>query len=471
MAENQNIEYKESWRDEYLGWVCAFANSQGGKLYIGVNDGGEVVGVANSHRLLEDIPNKIVTILGLVCDVNLLVDLGKHYLEIVVEPSNVPISFKGEYHVRSGATKQVLKGNALQQFLLKKNGLSWDDITHPTATFDCIDDSAVAYFVRMAVMAQRLPQEALSYTSLEVLQNLNLIGEDGKLKLAAILLFGKNPNQYFVANEFKIGRFVNSESDLVIQDVIEGNLLQMAEKVLDVLKSKYLVAPISYEGLHRKETLEIPEAALREAIYNAIVHKDYTGAAIQMKVWNDKVELWNDGSLPDGYTIDTLFSKHTSKPRNKNLANVFYKAGFIESWGRGIDKIRLEMQSAGLSEPRFEEICGGMMVTFYRGDFFAKMYKDKQNDTINDTENDTISDTESDTKNRAKKVDQRHEEIVKAIKNEPLITSAQLALKLGVSQVTIKRDLKKLAEKGMVVFVGLPQSGHWELTNRNKVKK
>ena len=124
MAENQNIEYKESWRDEYLGWICAFANSQGGKLYIGVNDKGEVVGVSNSHRLLEDIPNKIVTVLGLVCDINLLTEDGKEYLEIVVEASNVPISFKGEYHVRSGATKQVLKGNALQQFLLKKNGMT-----------------------------------------------------------------------------------------------------------------------------------------------------------------------------------------------------------------------------------------------------------------------------------------------------------------------------------------------------------
>ena len=114
MAENQNIEYKESWRDEYLKWICGFANAQGGTIYIGIDDKQNVVGVSDSHRLLEDIPNKIVTTLGIVCVVNLLQRDGKDFIEIVVEPSNMPISYKGEYHVRSGATKQHLQGNALQ---------------------------------------------------------------------------------------------------------------------------------------------------------------------------------------------------------------------------------------------------------------------------------------------------------------------------------------------------------------------
>ena len=153
MAENQNIEYKESWRDEYLKWICGFANAQGGRIYIGIADNQQVVGVSNSHRLLEDIPNKIVTTLGIVCDVNLLEREGKEIIEIVVEPSNMPIAYKGEYHIRSGATKQQLRGVALQQFILKKMGLSWDDAIHPTATIDCIDDEAVRYFLQNAVEA------------------------------------------------------------------------------------------------------------------------------------------------------------------------------------------------------------------------------------------------------------------------------------------------------------------------------
>ena len=118
MSESQNIEYKESWHDEYLKWICGFANAQGGCIYIGINDKQQVIGLPDSKRLLEDIPNKIVNYLGIVADVNLLQsEEGKEYIEIVVEPSNMPIAYHGAYHYRSGSTKQELKGVALQQFM------------------------------------------------------------------------------------------------------------------------------------------------------------------------------------------------------------------------------------------------------------------------------------------------------------------------------------------------------------------
>lgn len=120
--ENQVIEYKENWKDEYLKWVCGFANAQGGTLYIGVDDDKRVVGVTNAKRLMEDLPNKIVTTMGIVPDVNLLNRDGKDYIQIEVEPSNIPIAYKGQYHYRTGATKQELKGVALQQFLMRKMG-------------------------------------------------------------------------------------------------------------------------------------------------------------------------------------------------------------------------------------------------------------------------------------------------------------------------------------------------------------
>lgn len=121
--EKQNIEFKESWRDEYLKWLCGFANAQGGTLYIGVNDKADVVGIENARKLLEDIPNKVRDALGIMVDVNLLEADGKNYLQIQVEPYKNPVSYKGEFHYRSGSTKQELKGNALTTFLLKKWGL------------------------------------------------------------------------------------------------------------------------------------------------------------------------------------------------------------------------------------------------------------------------------------------------------------------------------------------------------------
>ena len=337
----------------------SFANAQGGSIYIGIDDDQKVVGVSNSHRLLEDIPNKIVTTLGIVCDVNLLEREGKDVIEIVVEPSNMPIAYKGEYHIRSGATKQQLRGVALQQFILKKMGLSWDDAIHPAATIECIDDDAVRYFLQNAVEADRLPEKVKNSSVEQVLTNMDLMDDEGHLKNAAVLLFAKRPQKYFSGVEFKIGRFVRDNTDLIIQDVVSGNILQMADEVVRILRAKYLISPIHYEGMVRKEPLEIPESSLREAIYNAIVHKDYTGVAIQMKVWNDRIELWNDGTLPENFTIDMLLNDHTSKPRNKNIAHIFYMAGFIESWGRGIDKMRMGLSEVSLPEPTFKEHCGG----------------------------------------------------------------------------------------------------------------
>lgn len=122
MPEHQNEEWKESWRDEYLKWICGFANAQGGRIYIGMNDSGVVVGVPDYTRLLEDIPNKVQMSLGIMVDVNLLMESGLYYIEINVAPSAFAVNFKGEYHYRSGSTKQVLKGPALNDFLLRKMG-------------------------------------------------------------------------------------------------------------------------------------------------------------------------------------------------------------------------------------------------------------------------------------------------------------------------------------------------------------
>ena len=123
MKENQQIEWKETWRDEFLKWICGFANAAGGVLVIGRDDQGQPVGVPNAARLLEEIPNKVRDVLGIMVEVNLRHENGKELLEIRVEPYPSPVSYKGEYHYRSGSTKQELKGAALSRFLLKKQGL------------------------------------------------------------------------------------------------------------------------------------------------------------------------------------------------------------------------------------------------------------------------------------------------------------------------------------------------------------
>jgi ATP-dependent DNA helicase RecG len=156
MPEQQNIEYKSSWHDDYLDWICGFANSQGGKIYIGKNDNGKVVEVDNYKDLMEKLPNKIKNNLGITAEVNLLQNDDKYFIEIIVQPYSVPISLRGRYYYRSGSVKQELTGAALNEFLLKRTGHTWDDVVDEDASFDDIDEATIKKYLRKAEVG-RLP--------------------------------------------------------------------------------------------------------------------------------------------------------------------------------------------------------------------------------------------------------------------------------------------------------------------------
>lgn len=455
--ENQNIEYKESWRDEYVKWLCGFANAQGGKLYIGINDKGEVCGMENAHKLSEDIPNKVVSFLGIVAEVNVLDKEGKDYIEIDVAPSDVPISYKGKYYFRSGSTLQELNGAALQSFVLRKMGRSWDEVTNDRATLSDIDREAVDYFIRKGIEAGRVPDDLHKASTEDVLTSLGLIDDNGGLTNAAVLLFGKNPQRYYPSAVFKIGRFGINEADLRFQDVIEGNILQMAERVMDGLKAKYLISPVRFEGMQRYEKLELPKEALREILYNAIAHKDYTGPDIQMHVYDSSIEIWNEGELPEGYTQETLFASHSSKPRNHKIANVFFKAGFIDTWGRGFQKIRDGFEVDGIPMPKVENFCGGVRVSIERTVFVKLSH-------VGSSIGSDV--TSSVTSMSPVKLTERQQDMLELIRKNPFISAQQMSVVLSVVKRTIERDLADLQKKGILIREGNTSAGHWEIIEK-----
>jgi len=366
MSEDQNVEYKESWRDEHLKTICGFANARGGTLLIGVNDQGKLVGVTGTAKLLEDIPNKISNHLNIIVDVNARTKEGLTFLEIVVPPSDLPISFHGEHHYRSGSTKQVLRGNSLQQFLLKKLGRSWDDQIVDDAMLADIDEVTVRSFLNAAVRAGRMTVEGTTESVQNVLRSLHLVDSEGKLKAAALLFFGNDPTKFFPHAYLKIGLFGNGHHDLRAQDLVKGNLFRMAPLALELLKQKYLQREVTYIEMQRIEKLDYPEAALREALMNAIVHKFYGGTTIQISVYPDQLIIWNPGELPEELTIQELKQKHASHPRNKILANLFFQAGYIETWGRGIPAILDSCQAHKLPEPEMRQSGGGFEISFFK---------------------------------------------------------------------------------------------------------
>ena len=466
--ETQHIEFKRIWKDDYLKWICGFANSEGGQLFIGVDDSGNVVGLDNPKKLMEDIPNKIASTLGVVVGVNLAEKDAKQYIAVTVPVSSAPVACQGKYYIRSGATLQELSGIALQDFVMHKIGLTWESQAVPDASIDDIDSEAIKYFIDRGIWAHRIPESARNDSVETVLRNRNLIDKNGRLTLAALLLFGKNPQQYCLTARVKIGMFGPGYSDLEGQDIVDGNLIQMADRVMDVLDQKYLMRPIHYEGWVRMEPLEIPDDALREILYNSIIHKDYRGGEITIRVFKDHLEIWNPGKLPEDFDIDKLWERHGSVKRNNLIAEVFYYAGFIENWGRGFEKIHKAFIAENLKLPTFASHTGGFEVDIFREKYVAMSGYDKILDN---------ADTKNVTDGIAEQLSERQRNILVAlgiggtnvtnnVTNNVTKTTDDIAALLGVSKRTILRDLEKMKELGIIVRVGTSKSGYWEIVKK-----
>lgn len=364
--ESQNVEYKLIWKDEYLKWICGFANAVGGKMYIGVDDNGNVVGLDNVKKLAEDIPNKVRDVLGIIIDVNVLDINGVEYLEIIIPPYSNPINYKGQYHYRSGSTKQELKGVSLNRFILQRTGKNWDEVPVIGVSIEDLSKEALIRFKKEAAKSNRVDEDVLNDSTANLLEDLRLIDkETGQLSKAAILLFHPDPEKYVRGAYIKIGYFGSSEEDLIFQDEIHGSLMEQIEKTIDLIKTKYLIYRISYEGISRREMLQIPMEAIRESLMNAVAHKDYSDASpIQISVYPNHIVFWNAGRLPDEWNVARLYEKHPSKPYNPSIANTLFRCGDIESWGRGYKRIIDSVLSHKLLPPVIE-IISGLMITYY----------------------------------------------------------------------------------------------------------
>lgn len=451
MAESQNIEYKESWRDEYLKWICGFANAQGGTIYIGVDDSGSVVGVKNAKRLMEDIPNKIQSGLGIVTDVNKISKDGQDYIEIKVNPSTYPISYHGEYHYRSGSTKQQMTGIALSEFIMRKTGVRWEDVTVDDISVDDLDEESFKIFRREALRSKRMTQEELDIPNEELLSKLHLMS-DGKLKRSAVLLFYDDPAVVQNGSHVQIGKF-GKGADLQYQDILEGSLITTADKVVDLIYLKYLKAKITYEHDRRVETYPFARAAVREAVYNAIAHNCYMfGSPIQIRIEDEAMIISNRCILPEGWTVETLMRPHDSIPYNPDIANVFYRAGYIERWGRGIEKICDACKELGAELPIYELRGNGIRI------HFAAL----QSALIKDSKAPKHQSTKT-PKHQSVNDDVMAFRIIEIIKDTPTISQEELAKRLGTTRRLVQMRMNILKDTGHITRVGGKRYGHWEI--------
>jgi ATP-dependent DNA helicase RecG len=430
VMETENIEFKEKWTDDSLKTICAFANTSGGELIIGVSDEGEIIGVKDIEKLIRDLPNKIRDKLKITPSISVEEKEGRKILHIKIFPSTIPVSYEGKFYVRSGSTTQELKDTELAYFLLEKMGKTWDSLS---SGFDIskIDFSTIEMFKNLA--KNRIPS-IKEFDSVEkIFLNLKLFDENEKITNAGILLFGKEPQKRFISATVRVGRFKNS-THIVDTVVIEGNLFKQVEEVMNALR-KHLNVRFEIKGVVRQDVWDYPLGALREAVINALIHRDYLSTAeIQIKIYDDRIWIWNPGKLPPQIKLEELKKEHSSYPRNPLIANAFYLAGFIERWGSGTERMVQLCMEQGLPEPEYKEEFGGFSVYFYK-DIYTEENLRKMG------------------------LNERQIRAVMYVKQKGKITNKEYQIINGIKERMATLELNQLVERGIFRRVGTTGKG------------
>ena len=452
--EHQQVEWKETWRDEYLKWICGFANAQGGVLHIGRNDRGEVAGVADAEKLLTDLPNKIRQSMGIVVDVNLHHENERAYIAIEVGAYPNAISYHGKYYLRSGSTNQELSGYSLDALLLGKYGRTWDSAPVPYLKASDFYHDAFEEFRKKAVASKRRTPEDVDGSDAELLQALKLTEGDYLLR-AAPLLFHQDPEHWCIGSYVKIG-FFESDADILYQDEIGGPLITIADRVMDTIYTKYFKGLIHYEDLQRVDHYPMPREVLREAVLNAVTHKDYSrGNPIHIKVYDDKVIIYNACQLPLNASAEQLLAGVVSQPHNPLIANAFFRSGQVEAWGRGIEKMRSGCVADGLPEPEFDIRPTIFSVCFHIRNNNELLRGNNRNDDFgaNFGANFGINETQ--------------QNIIALMLANPHITTQSIADALNLTKRNVEYAIKALKEAGLVERVGATKNGRWGVKQGN----
>ena len=376
-GESDIVEFKEQWNDHGLEALASFVNTKGGTLLIGVRDNGTIIGWTGDDRAQQVIINQIVEILRVQPSVSVQQEKKKPVLVIEVKPGTTLATCRGRYFQRVGNTTREIPAEQLGRYFIAKLGVQWDIIAD-NYTFEQIDPAAIMRFLELA--KNRLPFARDDESIENLLQKLELI-RDGKITRGAILLFGKNPQASFTSAQIHMGRF--KDAITIIDDkILKGNLFAQVDAAVQLFQQYMQVRyefgdkpkktePLS--AMQRTEIWDYPIKALREAVINALIHRDYfqTGFEIQIRVYDDCVVITNPGGLHEGMTVDELRQKrHRSLPRNTLLAQVFYYGELLEKWGTGTSRMITLCQNHGIPEPEFSSHPDWFSVTFEK-DFYT----------------------------------------------------------------------------------------------------
>ena len=348
--------------------------------------------------------------------------------------------------------------------------LPFDASHHPHTTLDDIDPEKITTFIRKARI-KRNSKLSENLSPEQLLTHLNLLDSQGRVTNAAILLFGKKPQRFFISSEVKCIQFYGNEAvkPVPVYHIYTGDLFELIEQAVSFVMSRIDIwVSDRSTGVSVDTKYELPLQAVTEAIVNAIAHRDYTSnGSVQVMLFRNRLEVWNPGVLPQGMTIEKLFLPHNSIPHNPLIANPLYLSGDIEKAGTGISDMIEQCVEMGLKKPEFTQ----------DSNFSAILWRSEKGDSVQDN-NQNINSSNHDSNydsNYDSNHDGNYDKKILAFATTPKSRTEIMEGSLGISSQTknYERHIVPLLEKGLLAMTlpDKPKSKNQKYVTTEKGKK
>jgi len=446
-GESETVEFKPSLSqtNKIMESISAFSNTKGGIIVIGVTDKGEVGGMDIGKKTLESLANKIKqnTDPAIYPSISVENVEGKNIIVIEVKESKTkPVFASDKVYKRVGKSNQRVSSDEIRKLALEGKKIYWDEEICEGANLEDIDEDKVRWYLerREEIRKVKKPEKMEMKTLLLNVGAAKKVNSEIKPTNAGILFFGKNPQRFVLQSQLRSARFAGKTLTRDFLDRLDcsGALWEMVEQAEDFVRKNIRLFGFRTEySFQRIDKLEYPIKAIREAIVNALIHRNYFEPAdTRVAIFDDRIEIVSPGSFPEGVTPEK--PKHV--PVNPVLCQLMYDIGFIEKYGSGIYMINELCEEWGIPKPEYELNEVETKVIFRSG---GKAI--------------VISEIEK----LGVELNERQKEGLKIIFEKGKITNADYAKMFGVSRNTATNDLSDLVEKGLIKRVGRGRGSYY----------
>lgn len=441
-GESETLEFKPKFDIEATKSLGAMANARGGYVLVGVLDDGTVKGTSVGKETLKTWGNDVSNASEptLIPEISLIETGEKKVVVLFVKEFPIkPLAIKGRCYRRVGPSNRQMTPAEITELHMHSMGTTWDTVVSPGKALNDIDLERVKQYRDLAIKVGRRHFEGDEDPS-TLLEKLDLV-KDGALTWASIIAFGKKPP---MQAKVKCGK-IRGTSTIVDDFVVDAPLLEQVKEVMNYMRRVFQLG-YEFTGQPRHtEVWEYPMEAVKEAVTNAICHRDYTSSAeIQIKIFDDELVIWNPGPLPIGMTIEKLMDpKHNSVPRNRLLAMLFYDIELIERYGSGIKRILDNCKLLNFPEPEFNEYQNGFQVIFHK-DIYNEEYL------------------------KGMGLNERQIKAILFVRDNGKITNREYQELNNISRQTATRELSNLVDRKLLIRHGKTgRDSHYTLSEEN----